>query len=710
MKDEKIIMKKTTIRETTIKETITEKTISSKLAVKRMVLALLTALICFMNSNSEVLAEAPYRTFTLDGYGYEIYQTQTAYLPYETITKFDEESFKNPQDMCVTADGLIYVADTGNSRIMVGDIEGNLVRVVGEGVLQTPMGVFVTKNGHIYVADRDRNAIVEFDNVGNVLKEYTKPSNPLYGETLSFLPLKLVVNDAGVIFTICESNTNGIVEISPAEGGTFLGYFGTNDANDSLMVVLRRLISTREQRAKMVSNLPPTPDNLGIDHKGLIYTVTRGEGIRTLKRLNIAGKNVMTPDTYESIPAAVSAGNHDNVFMISRQGFIFEFNSEGELLFIFGGSDDGTQRVGLCTLASAIDVDVNDKIYVLDSDKALIQIYEPTEFTDLLHQSLNLYSGGRYAESMEPLTEVLKMNSMFDYANKAMGRALFQEEQYEEARRYARMAKDYQGYSDASWEIRNIWLKKQLIIIFWIAILLFALVKVVGHLDKRKKILQPVRDFKKKVGEMKFFYQIKYAWYFMRHPIDGSYGVAREGRASMMAANALVVVFIIEYVIYKYMCGFLQKTVMEGRYELFTDIGLVVIVLFAMTACNYLVCTINEGEGTIKKLYCTFAYCLTPYITIMPIVFVLSHVLTLNEQFLITFAFVLVYGWMGTIFVLGVKEVNNYTVKETSKVLLLTAFTILILVLLVFIIYILWSQVFEFISAIVREVVYRIGL
>ena len=43
---------------------------------------------------------------------------------------------------------------------------------------------------------------------------------------------------AGVMFVVCESNTNGVVEISPAEGGTFLGYFGTNYAAASLAGLL----------------------------------------------------------------------------------------------------------------------------------------------------------------------------------------------------------------------------------------------------------------------------------------------------------------------------------------------------------------------------------------------------------------------------------------------------------------------------------------
>lgn len=676
--------------------------------LKRIILCLLTILLLSGETIPVLAGDAPYKTFTMDGYG-NVMQTQTAYLPYETIAKFDEEAMKNPNDLCLTEDGEIYVADTGNKRIIVGNLEGNLIKTVGEGILQTPMGVFVTKDKHVYVADRDAGRIFVFDENGELINEYGKPDSPLYGDAISFLPLKIVVNDAGIMYIVCESNTNGIVEIAPTEGGTFLGYFGTNSAERSLQTIIYRAIASKEQRAKMVSNIPATPDNLCIDHKGLIYTVTRGEEYDTLKRLNIAGNNMIQPDTYDDIPAAVAAGNHDNVFMVSQEGYIYELNNEGELLYIFGGADDGTQRVGLCTLVKAAGVDKEDRLYILDADKAQIQVFEPTEFTDLLHEALNLYSKGKYTESKAPLEEVLKMNSMFDYANRAMGRAYFQEENYKMAQRYAKMAKDYQGYSDATWEIRNLWIKQYIVPLMWIIVAVWAIKKLLGYLDRKKQILNPIRAVGQRLKSNKLISDLRFAWYFMRHPIDGCYGIARERRASVKAANILVLVFMAEYVISKYLSGFLFKGAAEGEYEIFSDIIKIAVVLLGVTVCNYLVCTINDGEGTVKKIYCSFVYSLTPYITLMPVAFLLSHIVTANESFLVLFIQCLIYGWCAVLIILAVKDVNNYTAKETFKVICLTLFTILILALLLFIIYVLWAQVIEFVTAICGEVVYRIA-
>ena len=654
------------------------------------------------------MADTPYITYTVNGYG-NVQETQTAYLAVRAIVKFGSESFRNPDDLFVADDGTIYVADTKGRRVLAGTADGELKGIIGGDVLQAPRGVFVTKDGHIYVADRDAEAVFEFSPEGEVLNRYGKPDNPLYGETLSFLPLKVVVNDAGILFVICESNTNGIVEISPTDGGTFLGYFGTNYASADFRTILYRAILTDAQRAKMVSNIPSTPDNLAIDARGLIYTVTRGDGEKTVKRLNIAGINLIRGAESVDIPSGIAAGNHNNAYVVDQKGFIYEYNNDGELIFVFGGKDDGNNRTGLFTTVTAVDVDAEDRLYVLDSAAGMIQVFEPTEFTRLLHEALYLYSVGRYTVSKEPLQAVLNMNSLFDVANRAMGRAYFQEENYGEALRYARLAKDTDGYSDAYWEIRNQWLKRNVAKLILGAAGLGALWMILKRLDRKKNLFGGVRKALAPKKERGLRSNLRYSLFHMRHPIDGSYGIAREGRASWLAACVLLALFAAEFLVNKYLCGFLVKTVQDGRYEFFRDIAVILVGVFGLTLCNYLVCTINDGEAKPKQVFTYICYSLTPYLVLTPVCFLLSHVLTDNERFLITMLELLTYGWMAVILVIGIREVNNYTAKETAKVIFLTLFTAVILALIVFIIYILWAQVFEFVSALFGEAVYRIG-
>ena len=669
----------------------------------RRIFAMLLCLV--MMAGMTVSAETPYKTYTIDGYGY-VLETQSAYNPLAAITKVCETAFVSPMDMAIGKEGNLYIADAGAHVILICSREGEQVGSIGEGILQTPTGVYVTEDGTVYVADKDAKKVFVFDAQGNVTAEYGKPDSPIYGNSMDFKPTKVVANKTGTMYIICEGNMNGIVQLSPVEGGSFLGYFGTNYTSLSPFQMIQRVILTDAQRAQMLSNIPSTPTNLHIDDTGLIYTVTQGDKDTSLKKLNIAGKNLLDSDPYYAdLPAAVTTGNYNNILVADSDGYIYEYNEDGELLFMFGGRDDGRQRVGLCNKVEAIAVDEDDRIYLLDSDKKQIHIFEPTEFTNLLHESLYLFSKGQYTQSKEPLSKVLQMNSMFDYANQAMGHAYLQEENYEQALKYFRLAKSFEGYSDAFWEVRNIWIRNYLVAAVLAITAVVVLIRGGKSLYRKKYADHPATQ----TGEHILWGQLRYSLYFMRHPMDGCYGVKKEGKNSWWCANILLGTFILISILEKYCSGFLVKTVREGRYDLITDIGKALVIFIGLTACNYLVVTINEGEGFFKDLYCAYAYCLTPYIVIKPFVILLSNVLTYNEVFLITFANIIVWTWVVILILLTLKEINNFTVGETAKALAITAFTVLILTLLVCIIYVLFSQVIDFVITVVREVVYRIG-
>lgn len=669
----------------------------------RRIFAMLLCLV--MMAGMTASAETPYKTYTVDGYGY-VLETQSAYNPLAAITKVGETAFVSPMDMAIGKDGNLYIADAGAHVILICSRDGEQVGSIGEGVLQTPTGVYVTEDGTVYVADKDAKKVFVFDAQGNVTAEYGKPDSPIYGNSMDFKPTKVVANKTGTMYIICEGNMNGIVQLSPIEGGSFLGYFGTNYTSLSPFQMIQRVILTDAQRAQMLSNIPSTPTNLHIDDTGLIYTVTQGDKETSLKKLNIAGKNLLDSDPYYAdLPAAVTTGNYNNILVADSDGYIYEYNEDGELLFMFGGRDDGRQRVGLCNKVEAIAVDEDDRIYLLDSDKKQIHIFEPTEFTNLLHEALYLFSKGQYTQSKEPLSKVLQMNSMFDYANQAMGHAYLQEENYEQALKYFRLAKSFEGYSDAFWEVRNIWIRNYLVAAVLAIAAVIVLIRGGKSLYRKKYANRPTTQ----TGEHILLGQLRYSLYFMRHPMDGCYGVKKEGKNSWWCANILLGTFILISILEKYCSGFLVKTVREGRYDLITDIGKVLVIFIGLTACNYLVVTINEGEGFFKDLYCAYAYCLTPYIVIKPFVILLSNVLTYNEVFLISFANIIVWTWVVILILLTLKEINNFTVGETAKALAITAFTVLILTLLVCIIYVLFSQVIDFVITVVREVVYRIG-
>ncbi|MGQ9501893.1 MAG: 6-bladed beta-propeller [Anaerolineae bacterium] len=83
--------------------------------------------------------------------------------------------FTTPRAVAVGADGLWYVADSGNNRIQVLDTEGNVVRSWGSsgnapGQFQEPWGIAVnTEMGYVYVSDTWNHRVQVFDLEGTFL-------------------------------------------------------------------------------------------------------------------------------------------------------------------------------------------------------------------------------------------------------------------------------------------------------------------------------------------------------------------------------------------------------------------------------------------------------------------------------------------------------------------------------------------------------------
>jgi uncharacterized protein (TIGR03663 family) len=77
-------------------------------------------------------------------------------------------NFWGPRDLTITPNGSLLVADTGNKRIQVFDLEGHFVTMFGgagsePGNLNEPVGITVDPSGNIYVADTWNHRIQKFD-------------------------------------------------------------------------------------------------------------------------------------------------------------------------------------------------------------------------------------------------------------------------------------------------------------------------------------------------------------------------------------------------------------------------------------------------------------------------------------------------------------------------------------------------------------------
>lgn len=97
------------------------------------------------------------------------------------ILKIKEQRQKMVPGSLLVADKYLYVADLYQGRILVIDLtERKIIRDIGsygtgKGQLKYPHGMAVDKEGNIYVADSGNNRIVAFDSKGHYLKTLGGP-------------------------------------------------------------------------------------------------------------------------------------------------------------------------------------------------------------------------------------------------------------------------------------------------------------------------------------------------------------------------------------------------------------------------------------------------------------------------------------------------------------------------------------------------------
>ena len=92
-------------------------------------------------------------TISVDG---EYIRTQDAYIPSRIY--LNECGLSGPQDVFVHGKQL-YVADTGNARVLIYDMETDTYRELKHPEFVKPMGLFVDDDGELYVADAEAQAV-----------------------------------------------------------------------------------------------------------------------------------------------------------------------------------------------------------------------------------------------------------------------------------------------------------------------------------------------------------------------------------------------------------------------------------------------------------------------------------------------------------------------------------------------------------------------
>ncbi len=411
-----------------------------------------------------------------------------------------------------------YVVDSGNERIVVvneefteavreysefKDSEGNIL------TLSAPEGVFVSEDtGYMYIADTGNSRMLVTDMDGNVVMNITRPDSTLY-ENETFKPQKIVVDKAGNIYAVLNNITNGAAFFNSS--GEFQGYYGANAVEATAEVVAGyfwNLIATDEMRANSSRNVAAGITNFDIDDEGFVFTVTQSSSSESdrVKKVNPSGVNLFTgldvtfgdlasmydETTNQTFSTKLIDIDIDDIGRLNcldmETGRVFQYDEDGNLLFIMGTRSD--QLGGFSLQPTAIET-MGSNIYVTDGLKNTITIFEETDFGEIVHEAVDLYNDGYYEEALAPWYEVLKRDGNYRAAYVGISSALLNQGDYEGAMKYAELAESSLQYNKAFEGYRSEWLDENFTIVVIVIIVLIVLYVVYRHHKKKKMKNQP---------------------------------------------------------------------------------------------------------------------------------------------------------------------------------------------------------------------------
>ncbi|MDR0473092.1 MAG: hypothetical protein LBH43_05430, partial [Treponema sp.] len=453
--------------------------------------------------------------------------TQDGYLPDRNITSL---GLNKPENIAFGKNDVLYIADTGNRRIVLFDINsGNIVREITYGGFRSPRGIFVTPDETLYVADSIARAVFIFNSRDECIKTINAPHSIAFGDT-QFAPCRVGVDPRGSMYIIGEGVYSGIIHLS--NEGEFLGFFASNRTTLTFAQFLQKIFFTERQKQGLLDRLPLTFSNVYVDSRGIVYSVSMGRDLaragEAIKKHDMAGRNMLKTKTTMSL-ADITVDRYGNIFSVSTEGWIQVNAGDGEEIFFFGaGLLSAEDIAGWYSNLVSIAVSSQGHIWALDGEKAFLQSYTPTEYTQSIYRAQQLFNEGYYVEAGKEWNNVLRFNQMSVLAHNGLGKSWLYQEEYEKAQYEFFVAGNREYFSQAFWETRNIWLLRNMPYILIVFVILFGGLFILRRADKRQAVKKAMTKGRNAIMNAKYINTILFAFSVARHPLDSYYYMKRK--------------------------------------------------------------------------------------------------------------------------------------------------------------------------------------
>lgn len=645
------------------------------------------------------------------------------------------DSLKTPKDICTSSDGIIYLLDSGNNRVVILNSDLTLKKVIDifydvsgrKTALDDAQGIFVNSNGIIYICDTGNRRVIKINESGKVIAEITADNEAFAKRDIDFSPQKIVVDSVGNLYIQSFGTYQGMLLFD--SDMNFIGYYGSERVSASSDVITKKIwerFMTEEQREAMSKYVPTEIVQMYIDSDDFIYTITNSYYIPgsaqkfemdSLRKLNPKGEDISILNKAGQSTQAFCADakylnfvdicSDDNGFIYvidNTKGKICVFSANWELIGVFGtyGSYQGA-----FLKASAITC-VDDKILVLDEQQNNLTVFSMTEYGKAIGIAEKAYLSGEYSQAKLLWEDVIKYNSNSLLAYDGIGISLLNDAKYEEAMEYFVKAGDSERYNDAFFEYRSTLIRKWApLAVGIIAVLLILTVLIRKYFIATKPQAEYIESNHTAPQNLKIW---QYPFYSMLHPDKGFEAMRTRKKTSFLMSVLIMVIWLLLEILTLEFVGKQFEMVGSQPINLVWVILSRVSILAVWTISNWCFCVLIEGKAKLISIFIITLYSMIPYIISGYINIVLNQVLSRSEDFLMVFISALGIIWSVALLFMAFIHFHEFTFSKVLISVILTIIGMLMIGILIFLAYSLVQQLVSAIVTIIDEIVLRTTL
>ncbi len=670
--------------------------------------ALISALFLLFSMGLPVLAsESP--DYVIDASNGAKTPIPTTYVVKRVITDLGKTggSLSDPQDIFIDNKDRIYIADSGNNRIVKLNASFEFEAAYdNNGGFSSPKGVFADDTGDIFVADTGNQVIVHLNSDGTLSEVFKKPESDLLGDDDSFNVTKLGLSPQGYLYTISSRQLMAI-----DAHNEFKGYVGTNEVGFDLTRLLIRLFASKQQKESIIDVEMEPYNNFLIADDGMIYAVAAANSSQ-IQKINAVGRNIY-PGGYVTETVTDEDGNYESpsfadiavdkngiiTVLEQKKGMLYQYDREGNMLTAFGGIGN---KKGKFVLPSSIAVNSEGELLVLDAGTGYIHVMEPTYFMREIIAGVTLYADGDYEKACEKWENVVSVDVNYPLANSGIAKALYKLGKTDEAMKYYSLAKDRAGMGTVFSDQRYGFFQRHFFsVVIILALSAAGIILLIGFLKKRSdKILRQYYYEHKPVGG------IKMALLAVFHPID-FFDVVKRERSQKFPVLRVVCLYLLSFLAnysYVFIANFRLSAKEPTDANVFLELAMATVPLLSWTVASFAVSSIMNGESKLSEIAYAVAYCQVPSIVFTPLLALVSNLLSTSESGIYQSLRGFVVVWMIALLFLGLKRLNDYGFWKNVLVAVLSLLAMAIMWAIIVLVFALIIQLLNFIESVRQEI------